>query len=181
MLPGAGSPRRAVSRFCRRASSPACSRELGRKRDLTALDTSGFTAMTADVERLLSQTDLVLLDIKHMDDEAHWQAYRGSRTRNPRVRPGGRPARDPDLDPPRDRSGVHRKCRFRDPAWPISSRRCARWRRVELLPYHELGKHKWEAMGISYALENIGPPSPETMTELTELFRNRAIRVSVAA
>lgn len=33
--------------------------------------------------------------------------------------------------------------------------------RVEILPYHTLGKFKWENLGIPYTLENISPPSAE--------------------
>lgn len=33
--------------------------------------------------------------------------------------------------------------------------------RVEILPYHTLGKFKWENLGISYTLESISPPSAE--------------------
>ena len=34
--------------------------------------------------------------------------------------------------------------------------------RVEILPYHTLGKFKWENLGIPYTLENISPPSVST-------------------
>ena len=33
--------------------------------------------------------------------------------------------------------------------------------RVEILPYHTLGKFTWENLGIPYTLENISPPSAE--------------------
>lgn len=33
--------------------------------------------------------------------------------------------------------------------------------RVEILPYHTLGKFKWENLSIPYTLENISPPSAE--------------------
>lgn len=33
--------------------------------------------------------------------------------------------------------------------------------RVEILPYHTLGKFKWENLGIPYTLESISPPSTE--------------------
>ena len=33
--------------------------------------------------------------------------------------------------------------------------------RVEILPYHTLGKFKWEKLGIPYTLESISPPSAE--------------------
>ena len=33
--------------------------------------------------------------------------------------------------------------------------------RVEILPYHTLGKFKWENLGIPYTLESIYPPSAE--------------------
>lgn len=33
--------------------------------------------------------------------------------------------------------------------------------RVEILPYHTLGKFKWENLGIPYSLEDISPPSAE--------------------
>lgn len=42
--------------------------------------------------------------------------------------------------------------------------------KVELLPYHRLGQHKWEAMGETYQLEHVSPPSKETMDHIQQLL-----------
>ncbi|MGL4748037.1 MAG: pyruvate formate lyase 1-activating protein, partial [Shewanella sp.] len=47
--------------------------------------------------------------------------------------------------------------------------------KVELLPYHELGKHKWEAMGESYQLDGVAPPSRETMEKIKAVFSSQGI------
>ena len=38
--------------------------------------------------------------------------------------------------------------------------------RIDLLPYHTLGQHKWDLLGIKYELENISPPSAETIKDI---------------
>ncbi|MCL4171225.1 UNVERIFIED_CONTAM: hypothetical protein GTU68_049359 [Idotea baltica] len=42
--------------------------------------------------------------------------------------------------------------------------------KIELLPYHQLGAHKWEAMGYDYPLEGVNPPSKETMEKMVEIL-----------
>ena len=42
--------------------------------------------------------------------------------------------------------------------------------KVELLPYHTLGAHKWEACGEPYPLAGVEPPSSEKMAELKAIF-----------
>ena len=44
--------------------------------------------------------------------------------------------------------------------------------RVEILPYHTLGKFKWENLGIPYTLESISPPSAERIENAKQ--RNHA-------
>jgi pyruvate formate lyase activating enzyme len=42
--------------------------------------------------------------------------------------------------------------------------------KVELLPYHKLGAHKWEALGYDYPLEGVEPPSKETMDNIVSIL-----------
>ncbi|MBG3868266.1 pyruvate formate-lyase 1-activating enzyme, partial [Staphylococcus epidermidis] len=34
-----------------------------------------------------------------------------------------------------------------------------------ILPYHQLGVHKWKNLGIPYQLENVEPPDDEAVKE----------------
>ena len=42
--------------------------------------------------------------------------------------------------------------------------------RVEILPYHTLGVHKYEAMGMEYKLKDIPTNTPEELEEARQLF-----------
>jgi pyruvate formate lyase activating enzyme len=42
--------------------------------------------------------------------------------------------------------------------------------RVEVLPFHQLGKFKWERLGIEYALAHTEAPSPELIRRTCEIF-----------
>lgn len=46
--------------------------------------------------------------------------------------------------------------------------------KVEVLPYHTLGKFKWENLGIPYTLEDTDPPTPERI-------KNAEIRIHASA
>jgi pyruvate formate lyase activating enzyme len=48
--------------------------------------------------------------------------------------------------------------------------------RVEVLPFHQMGRFKWETLGIRYALENTEPPSPAAVAEACGIFRAQGLR-----
>ena len=41
---------------------------------------------------------------------------------------------------------------------------------VELLPYHDMGKAKWHALGLEYKLEDTPAPAEETLAKAEEIF-----------
>ena len=43
-------------------------------------------------------------------------------------------------------------------------------KRVEVLPYHTLGKFKWEKLGIAYPLEGVRTPTEEEVKTAEELL-----------
>ena len=42
--------------------------------------------------------------------------------------------------------------------------------RVEILPYHTMGKYKWETLGLKYPLEVIEPPTKERVENAKRLL-----------
>ncbi|RTR34178.1 pyruvate formate lyase 1-activating protein [Shewanella atlantica] len=141
----------------------------------TCLDTNGFVRKyTPIIDELLDNTDLVLLDIKHIDDKRHidltkvsnhrtlqFAEYLSKRQQKTWVRyvvVGG------FTD---DIPSAKRLAEFIKPMKNVE--------KVELLPYHELGKHKWEAMGEEYELNDISPPSSETMENIKQVFIDAGI------
>lgn len=144
----------------------------------TCLDTNGFARQIGpELEALMDVTDLVLLDLKQMDDTIHIDLTKVS-NRYPRqfalflekrnqptwirhVVVEGYTSSD---------ESAHALAQFVQPMKNVQ--------KIELLPYHELGKHKWEAMGEQYELEKISPPSKETMDRLVEIISSYDLNVS---
>jgi pyruvate formate lyase activating enzyme len=48
---------------------------------------------------------------------------------------------------------------------------------VELLPFHQLGRFKWERLGIRYELQDTAPPSPEQTERAINVFRSVGLEV----
>ena len=44
--------------------------------------------------------------------------------------------------------------------------------RVEILPYHRLGVHKYEAMGLEYRLRDVRENTPEQIARAEALFKH---------
>ena len=48
--------------------------------------------------------------------------------------------------------------------------------RVEVLPFHQLGRFKWRALGLEYTLENTKSPPPELIEMACGIFRAEGLK-----
>jgi pyruvate formate lyase activating enzyme len=48
--------------------------------------------------------------------------------------------------------------------------------RVEVLPFHQLGKFKWHQLGLQYTLENAQAPTAEQCEQACAIFRERGLK-----
>ncbi len=128
----------------------------------TCLDTSGnpFTRETpffVKFEELMQYTDLVLLDIKQINSERH---KRTTGRENGNI-----------LEMARYLSEIKKPVWIRHVLVPTLSdydedldelarfiSRLSNVEKVQVLPYHTLGRFKWENLGLEYALDGIAPP-----------------------
>lgn len=49
--------------------------------------------------------------------------------------------------------------------------------RVEILPFHQMGRDKWHKLGIAYELEKFEPPNAELAERVRGQFRSRGLTV----
>lgn len=139
----------------------------------TCLDTSGICYSEGDARygRLAALTDLVLLDIKHIDDAAH-RDLTGQSNQNPLafarflnekgVRMWVRHVLVPGLTD--DDGALTRLRAFLDTLSNVE--------RVEVLPYHTMGVQKYHRAGIPYPLEGVQPPAEERVENAKRILRS---------
>jgi pyruvate formate lyase activating enzyme len=48
--------------------------------------------------------------------------------------------------------------------------------RVEVLPFHQMGRYKWERLGLEYKLKDAQSPSPELVEETCRIFREHGLQ-----
>lgn len=140
----------------------------------TAVDTSG-NPFSEDAEwlekfdRLMEVTDLFILDIKEMDAQKHkaltkWDnsnilamaKYLSDHGKSMWIRH----VLVPDLTDEED--GLEDLDAF--------IRQLATVERVEILPYHTLGRFKWDKLGVEYPLEGVRTPTDEEVKKAEELL-----------
>jgi pyruvate formate lyase activating enzyme len=47
--------------------------------------------------------------------------------------------------------------------------------RVDVLPFHQMGRFKWKALGLNYTLEDTSPPTVDQVEHTCELFRTAGL------
>jgi pyruvate formate lyase activating enzyme len=47
--------------------------------------------------------------------------------------------------------------------------------RVEVLPFHQMGRYKWQRLGLDYTLGDTEPPSAESVAETVGIFRRAGL------
>ena len=145
----------------------------------TAVDTSGQTPWRV-FETLLPHIDLILYDIKHIDESNH-QVHTGSNNRRilanlERLGDSGTPIeiRMPVIPSINDADeGIERTARFLARIDGIT--------RIELLPYHKLGVSKYPRLDRKYRLAELEPPGAERMEAIAGLIRSHGLEVHVGS
>jgi len=49
--------------------------------------------------------------------------------------------------------------------------------RVDVLPFHQMGRYKWKNLGIEYKLADVEPPSPEAIERACVPFKQSGLKV----
>jgi pyruvate formate lyase activating enzyme len=141
----------------------------------TALDTSGFTDLTA-AKPVLEFVDLVLLDIKSFDPKTYLHLT-------------GVP-----IEPTLKFAEYLRE--INKPTWirfvlvpnltddPKNITQLAEFvaklpnvEKLEILPFHKLGEYKWHQLGYHYELENTQPPTTAEIQKVKDIFISYGIQV----
>lgn len=135
----------------------------------TAIDTSGMVEITEPIKELLSLTDLVLLDIKHInpekskdligfsnEKELNFAKYLSDNNIPIWIRqviiPGVTDSKEDLLE-------------LKNFIFSLKT-----VKKVELLPYHNLGKHKWEQLGFEYKLKDVRTANDEDIKRAKEIL-----------
>lgn len=136
----------------------------------TALDTSGVI-WNDEVREVLKDTDLVLLDIKTVDEALHKKLTGHSRTNNQHLldylQENAIPVWIRHVVTPNINDD---EAHLRAVAEYLRSYEVIE--RVEILPYHTMGVHKYHDMGIPYPLEGVPALSVEKQQQAVDLFRS---------
>ena len=140
----------------------------------TALDTNGYLGERLSDEEL-EQIDIVLLDIKAWGVGSHRHLT----------------AKDPGPT----LGFAHRLAQRRRTIWlryvlvpgltddEHDIRQIAEFaaglgnvERVDVLPFHQMGRHKWEKLGLDYKLNDVEPPAHELVERVCEQFRVEGLK-----
>lgn len=135
----------------------------------TCIDTSGSVVLTDEIKELIDLTDLFLLDIKCINDE---KAINLTGVSNKK-----------ELEFAKYLSNINKPMWIRQvlvPGYTDDEQDLIKLRefistlkfveKVEVLPYHDLGKFKWEQLGEVYPLENVRTANNDDVKRAKEIL-----------
>ena len=137
----------------------------------TCIDTSGMVNLTEDVKKLLKLTDLVLLDIKHINSEKCKELT------------GHDNKKELEFARYLSQNGIPMWIRqvivpgITDDEKDITDlkefvKKLKTVEKVEFLPYHTVGKYKWKELGEKYQLEEIRNADQEDIKRVKSIFES---------
>ena len=143
--------------------------ELKKKNIHTAIDTSGMFNLTDNIKKLINLTDLFLLDIKCINDDICKDLTGFSNKK--------------ELEFAKYLSSIDKPMWIRQVLIPgytdneedllklkdfISTLKSVE--KIEILPYHDMGKSKWINLGLSYPLEGIRIATNEDVNKAKKIL-----------
>ncbi|PAB60646.1 pyruvate formate-lyase-activating protein [Anaeromicrobium sediminis] len=141
----------------------------------TCLDTSGYCEIE-DVKELLENTDLVLLDIKQIDNIKHREL---TGVENIKTLQFAKYLEEQNIpvwiryvlvpQHTDDTKDIEDLGKYLGTLSNIQ--------RVEVLPYHEMGISKWESMNMDYPLKGITSPSKESVEKAKDILKKHNLEV----
>lgn len=147
----------------------------------TAIDSSGgcFSRQPQfleQLEELLKYTDLILLDIKHIDREKHKMI---TGMYNDHILDFARYLSEKNIPVWIRHVLVPGLTDFDDDLKKLAQflRTLNNVQKIEVLPYHKLGVYKWKTLGIPYHLEHTEPPSEERVQNAYKILNSSRFHV----
>lgn len=144
----------------------------------TCIDTSGYI-FTEKAKKVIELTDLVLLDIKHID-EVKYKALTAVNLA-------------PTLKMANYLHEINKKVWLRYvlvPGYSDDEKDLHKWaeycskftnvERVDILPFHQMGTPKWDLMKKEYKLRNTPTPSKEEVMKAEDIFKSYNLPIHIA-
>ena len=124
------------------------------------IDTSGMVSLTDDIKKVLKLTDLVLLDIKHIDDEKCKDLVGRSNKLELEfakyLSDNNIPVWIRQVLIPGYTDSEEDLLKLKDFLSTLNN-----VKKVEFLPYHSMGEFKWKELGFKYELEDVRDATSE--------------------
>ena len=138
----------------------------------TCIDTAGSLPISEEIEELLKYTDLVLLDIKHIDDKKSINLVGISNENNLKfakyLSDNNIPVWIRQVLVPGYTDDKKDLKRLRDFLKTLKN-----VKKIEILPYHNLGEFKWEESGEEYPFKGVRQATEEDVERAKKILLNK--------